>query len=156
MKAVALQGFSAPAYGYVNNNPVNVIDPNGLDTYMCTKPLDALGGANAAGGNRRSGPDVKGNPLYHQYICVEQGGTKTCGGQTQKDGKPFGPGAPSKDTFIPDRCEKVSDKNQCLEDCLLKAFNEPRPFYNPVNVGKGMNCQQWADSTYARCVAACQ
>jgi len=57
---------------YVLNNPINRFDPLGLKSYMCKKPLQAMGGK-----GKRSGPDVWGNPLYHQYYCVERNGVIT-------------------------------------------------------------------------------
>jgi RHS repeat-associated protein len=56
-------------YAYVQNNPINRLVPVGLKSYMCKKPLHAMGGK-----GKRSGPDVWGNPLYHQYYCVERNG----------------------------------------------------------------------------------
>jgi RHS repeat-associated protein len=70
-------------FPYAGNSPTIVIDPMGLKTFMCMKPLDALGGT-----GRRSGPDIWGNPFYHQYICVaSSNGTIVCGGQ-DRVGKP--------------------------------------------------------------------
>ncbi|HAX1953570.1 TPA: hypothetical protein JXT30_005856, partial [Escherichia coli] len=55
------------------------------------------------GTGERSGPDIWGNPFYHQYLCVPDGkGDYTCGGQDQRgeskgDGL-WGPGKASNDT----------------------------------------------------------
>jgi RHS repeat-associated protein len=48
-------------YQYAQN-PLRWADPLGLKTFMCKKPLKAFGGE-----GERSGPDIWGNPLYHQY-----------------------------------------------------------------------------------------
>jgi hypothetical protein len=123
--------------------------------------LDALPGDKTASDNKKSGPDVKGNPLYHQYICVDRDGKKTCGGETEvHGGHPVGPGAPSKDSFVPERCEKVRDKDNCVESCLLLFLNsKDRPYYDVsygfLTNGSGMNCQQWAAETYNYCVQGC-
>ena len=96
-----------------------------------------------------------GNPLYHQYVCVNQGGVVTCGGQdTSKP--PYGPGKPSHDdpSKPRNRCEKVAPDNNCLEKCLLDAFNGPRPQYSLINVG-GSNCQQWSNDILSACQAQC-
>ena len=61
-------------------NPISNIDPLGLETLKCIKPLHSMGGT-----GERSGPDIWGNPFYHQYLCVPDGkGDYTCGGQDQR------------------------------------------------------------------------
>jgi len=79
---------------------------------------DGLGG-----GGARSGPDVWGNPLYHEYICVNQGGVVTCGGLDRAKG-PWGPVKPSDDSMNASRasCKKVAPDNNCFENCLRNAF----------------------------------
>jgi RHS repeat-associated protein len=147
-------GGSANLYSYSDGDPVNDSDPDGLVTYKCTKPLDALGGEKAPKGKRRTGPDVWGNPLYHQFLCVqEKGKTPVCAGLTQENGNPFGPGAKSKDVFIPGRCDVANDDNACLESCLLKKFDEPRPWYGVTGIGT--NCQHWADVVFNDCSRQC-
>ena len=41
---ISFAGGDVNLFRMVLNNPVNWIDPTGLAAYMCTKPLDALGG----------------------------------------------------------------------------------------------------------------
>lgn len=135
-------------YSYVFNRPTVLTDPTGLDAFMCTKPLDVLGGDGT-----RSGPDIWGNPAYHQYICVKDGKTTVCGGQDRQGG-PWSPGKPSKDEFKPDRCEKKDDR-PCMDKCLTQAIQNPnRPKFGLF--GPGTNCQEWAADTYSQCVAQCQ
>jgi hypothetical protein len=146
-------------YSYVNQGPTTRIDPFGLDAYRCKKPLDALTDL-FGGSGERSGPDVPGNPLYHQYICVKVGDTVVCGGQTLQhpEGETpapwdqWGPGAPSKDEFVPDRCEKETG-DSCMDKCLKRAFAEPRPDYGLVF--PGTNCQEWSDDVFDRCKKQC-
>ncbi|MGG7387344.1 RHS repeat-associated core domain-containing protein, partial [Escherichia coli] len=49
-------------------NPISNIDPLGLETLKCIKPLHSMGGT-----GERSVPDIWGNPFYHQYLCVPDG-----------------------------------------------------------------------------------
>jgi hypothetical protein len=134
-------------YAYVDNNPILLADPLGLKTFTCMKPLDALGGS-----GMRSGPDIIGNPLFHKFICVNNGGAVICGGQDRTGGA-FSPGKPSNDHFVPHRCEETAPDNNCLEHCLLNQFSGHRPFYGLV--GPGTNCQEWADDVLSQCKQQC-
>ncbi len=135
-------------YLYADADPVNKSDPLGLDAYMCTKPLDALGGSGS-----RSGPDILGNPFYHKYICVKVGNTTVCGGQDTQ-GSAWSPGRPSTDTFNSDTCVKT-DGRPCMDNCLTNAIRDTsRPRYGLF--GPGTNCQEWADGTYLRCTKQCK
>ena len=149
---ILFSGGDTNLYGYVIGNPINLVDPEGLDTYMCEKPLDALGGKKAPASSRRSGPEIKSNPLYHKYICIEGG---DCGGQTQRNGRPIGPGAKSDDYFVKERCDKVAGKDECLESCLINKFKGERPYYGLINFPGLTNCHKWADDTLEQCVTEC-
>ena len=142
-------------YGYVEGNPLAATDPFGLEIFMCTKPLHALGGTGL-----RTGPDIPGNPLYHQFICVPDGnGGTSCGGQDRAKG-PFGPGKPSDDKYDEKQCKKVDD-DKCVEQCSLRKISDPnRPNYwlfggGGRNAGS-YNCQQWADKALRDCQAECR
>jgi hypothetical protein len=158
--SVAAEASSSPAYSYAGNNPIAFFDSTGLATYMCTKPLERFG---PLGGNgRRSGPDIPGNPLYHQYLCVTRPGQPPrCNGQMARGGY-FGPGAPTDsmgDSFSPDRCTLINKDNWCMDYCVMNGMAEPRPYYSliPVLPHKGgRNCQGWADDLKKRCVDACK
>ena len=134
-------------YAYVANNPVLWIDPFGLRTFTCKKPLDAIGGSGL-----RSGPDIPGNPLFHEFLCVKNGDAVTCGGQ-DRTGGPFSPGKPSDDKFVPQQCDEIAPDNDCLEQCLIDAFSAQRPFYGLT--GPGTNCQEWAGYVLSRCKRQC-
>jgi RHS repeat-associated protein len=134
-------------YSYVLNNPINWVDPMGLKTYRCRRPLAAMGGS-----GQRSGPDISVNPLFHQYLCVEKNGVMTCGGQTSQNGRLYGPGAPSNDVFDESSCEIIGI-NRCIDDCLLDRFNNQRPYYGLA--GPGTNCQEWSDDQFQSCLKSC-
>ena len=133
-------------YSYVFNRPTVLSDLLGLDAFMCTKPLHALGGA----GEWLYGHDAP--LLYHQYICVKNGKATVCGGQ-DRSGGPYSPGTPSKDVMEVGRCEKKDDR-PCMDKCLTDAIKNPRrPYYGLI--GPGTNCQEWANETYSQCVTQC-
>jgi hypothetical protein len=136
-------------YGYVWQNPAGLADPLGLATFMCTRPLQKLPDA-----GRKSGPESRLNPLYHQYICIRNGEVTECGGLT---GPLYGHGrssSPQDDFFTPNFCEEVEPDNLCIERCLTRNFGEPRPFYGLA--GPGTNCQEWADDRLLACRIVCR
>ena len=142
---IGFEGGDYNLYVYVKNNSVNYTDPEGLKTYMCKKFLHALGGK-----GQRTGPDIWGNPLYHQYICIiTPNGREICGGQDRQGG-PWSKGTPSADTYSPTYCTQTDPENECLEQCLIAAILSPkRPWYGLF--GPGTNCQEWANDTYKTC-----
>jgi RHS repeat-associated protein len=146
---ILFEGGTTNLYEYVNGNPTNLVDPSGLDTYQCTAPLHALGGSGS-----RSGPDVPGNPLYHEYLCVEDddSGESVCGGQ-DRSGGPWSPGRPSNDRFNAGTCRKIEDDSACFDSCVRVAFGQPRPYYGLV--GPGTNCQEWVGEVVAQCQQWC-
>ncbi|EFP2429299.1 RHS repeat protein [Escherichia coli] len=144
-------------------NRISNIDPLGLETLKCIKPLHSMGGT-----GERSGPDIWGNPFYHQYLCVPDGkGDYTCGGQDQRgeskgDGL-WGPGKASNDTKeAAGRCDLVETDNSCVENCLKGKFKEVRPRYSvlpdiftPINLGLFKNCQDWSNDSLETCKMKC-
>ena len=140
-------------YAYADNAPTMFTDPMGLKTFMCKKPLHALGGDGA-----RSGPDVSGNPLYHQYVCISDGkGGFICGGQDQRGQKWYdpinGPGKPSNDKYDPQTCEQKEPDNNCIEQCLARKFAGSRPRYG---IPFGTDCQEWSDDALKDCQKQCK
>jgi RHS repeat-associated protein len=130
-------------YAFVENNSVNRTDPEGLDGFSCMKPLHALGGQ-----GRRSGPDIWGNPLYHQYLCVQIGGKMVCGGQDRR-GNPFwSAGRPSNDTYSEPNCDPFPT-TPAQDQCVADRFKGGRPQYGLL--GPGTNCQEWAREVLHQC-----
>src|SRR6266849_585528 len=85
-----------------------------------------------------------------QRLRTARGGIPECAGLGRVENfpwnrLPWGPGVILKDRFLPSRCDKVANKTDCLEQCLLNVFKQPAPLYNLLNLGKGINCQAWAD-----------
>ncbi|PAN77452.1 hypothetical protein CIW68_02375 [Enterobacter cloacae] len=135
-------------------NPVTHIDPLGLTTYMCMIPLHSLGGSGT-----RSGPDIWGNPLYHQYLCVDDGkGGYVCGGQDRSGGA-FLPGSQGKatnDTWPTGEngtCKQVDDQ-ECVDECVQnRVINKKRPWYQ---IPFGTDCQDWSDEVLESCQKSCR
>ena len=141
-------------YQYANCNPVSKTDPLGLTTYMCQQPLHAFGGTGV-----RSGPDIPGNPLYHQFFCVSDGkGGYICGGQ-DREGSAFFPGSPGKPSndkwpSNADQACQIKDDRQCVDQCVIRKISDPkRPWYaiGPL----GTDCQEWADKALRECRKEC-
>lgn len=145
-------------YLYADGSPVAKTDPMGLATYMCTQPLHALG----ATGRILYTYQPASSPLYHQFIgIIRPNGAVVTGGQDRASG-PWGPGAPSKGDGSPDsgvQCKKAEDDNECIEQCLMKAFSGPRPSYALTLsevTNSGQNCQGWANNTLDQCQRSCK
>jgi RHS repeat-associated protein len=138
-------------YRYVENDPLDGTDPDGLDTYTCTKPLHALGKhAEWAKDN------IQALPLFHQYLCVVQGDKIVCGGQDHAGNGLYSPGKPSDDTMSAGTCGYTSGNNNCFDNCVLARIEDPkRPQYSVQN-WPGTNCQSWADDVVKQCVEQCR
>ena len=144
---IGLASGDINSYAYVFDNPLKSTDPLGLVSYMCTKPLHALG---------KVGEVVYGVSvplLYHQFICVKNGQTTVCGGQ-DREGKPYSNGKPSQDDINNGKCLKIDDR-PCMDRCLEQAIRDPnRPWYGLI--GPGTNCQEWAKDAYSKCMWLCK
>lgn len=122
---------------------------------MCTQPLHALGPLGRFVYSESS-------PLRHQFIgVIRPNGDVITGGQDRADG-PWSHGTPSKGdgTFESGaQCTKVEDDNDCIEKCLMRNFDSPRPEYalefGSITNG-GENCQDWAKKTLDQCQKSCK
>jgi hypothetical protein len=137
---------------------VNLVDPSGLDSFACKVPL----GASQPWSNnqQRSGPNIPGNPLHHDYLCViGKDGKPVCGGL--QPGKPVTglgpvPGAPSIDFYDENKCSPLTKApGSCFEKCVARKIspNAPRP---PYALGPdGITCQGFVDQTIFGCMTEC-
>ncbi|MBN1378540.1 MAG: RHS repeat protein [Gammaproteobacteria bacterium] len=139
-------------YSYVGANPVLYTDPNGLKTYRCTKPLDAVTKKYGKGVSKWAHDNVPA--AYHQYSCVVDASGTTCGGQDRgekdKDGKRKG--KKSRDNKDAGECEETQPDNKCFEDCLKKKWEGSRPNYG---IPFGTDCQEYDDNVNQTCRTEC-
>ncbi|MGV8081726.1 MAG: RHS repeat-associated core domain-containing protein [Syntrophales bacterium] len=140
---IGFAGGDVNPYSYVSNNPVNAIDPLGLETMMCRRRLKIL-------------PFMKG-PFFHQYICTGNARRGySCKGFTLRESVHIfnSPGMIDNDRYNPDQCETVEADNACIENCIDKQFALPPPNYS-IHLLKGENCQTYANSVYGYCRTKC-
>ena len=142
-------------YSYVEANPVSNVDPLGLETYMCSRPIDGFQG-------------ISLGPFFHQFLCVlDAKGKVRCGGLGPKNGMSgmFGGTGiiESEKTVSPDQCEKVWDQDQCFEKCVNDDLDKSPPDYD-FRAGRAwlfptkntQQCQTYARAILDRCSAQCR
>ena len=139
-------------YAYVNGSPVNSIDPKGLKTYRCTKPLNAL--KEKFGDKTAKYAQEYAPAAYHQYSCVvdKKTGKTECGGQDHKGSPLYGDGKPSEDTMGAGDCEETEPDNSCFESCLKDEWAKPRPKYG---IPFGTDCQEYDEDVNKSCQKKC-
>jgi RHS repeat-associated protein len=150
---VLFGGGDANLYGYVLTDPLNDTDPTGQATLNCRRPLGP-----------HKVPGTRGKPVrYHEYNCVtDDYGVIVCDSssgdpnwwQPLLDPRPGVPSDPGRDYYHPGSCDLVEeDDNQCVEQCLLNTWYNPRPNYS---IGPlGTDCQEYSQSTLSLCLAYC-
>ncbi|HXO41686.1 MAG TPA: RHS repeat-associated core domain-containing protein, partial [Thermoanaerobaculia bacterium] len=153
-------GGAANLYAYVLSDPVNLTDPNGLDTFDCTINL-----------NSGRNPDLDGHcplGLCHEYLCViDEHSNVTCGGLGPAGGGGSGqtgqewfsrpvPGGNDSRSFNRKHCPLVN-RNKCVDKCVKGLLDDHsgRPDYQMFNWYGGRNCWSWAQDVLAACMMRC-
>ncbi len=134
-------------FTYASNGPVNSIDPNGLETFLCHRPLAIC--------------DKERSIAWHKYICVRDGvtGQMTCSSTTADGGFFFytkGRPTTSKDNdeFDPKNCRSIEKNNPCMDQCVKEKLDRPdRPQYGWP--GPGMDCKEYSDAVIVTCRKQC-
>jgi RHS repeat-associated protein len=143
---IGFAGGDTNLYAYGSNDPANLIDPLGLDAYICQRRLNFTGAP----------PDIC--PFCHEFVCVVRDGATHCFGLTTDSFSPSHPFRTTPGTFEPDTfnnsCKRQSTK-RCVDTCLLGTAEQSAPNYNLVNLFGGMNCQKFASSAVTNCEAKC-
>jgi len=148
-------------FAYVGGDPVNSLDPEGLATYLCRRPIKE-------GYMKGISTSDWWNPFHHEYVCVtDERGRVTCGGFTngKQPGSSGGalpnwfgnPGRPSGEKQSREGqkgsvCTKVHEDDSCVEKCVRKQLaKSDRP---PWVIGLE-DCQSYARRTISNCIQAC-
>lgn len=139
-------------YQYAKNDAVLAIDPQGLETYVCQRPLGGNPGAYA--------PPI----LNHTYVCVgSPSTTMTCGSTTASSGGVLEnvlkgskgvPTTATTDHYDPGACDKRWGEDKCIETCIENELALPnRPWYavGPM----GTDCQEYTSQVVSMCEKRC-
>lgn len=141
---IGLEG-DISTFRYTWGNPLIMLDPNGLQSWTCTRPMRGLPVAVAPS---------------HGFLCTTRiDGSISCGGQGPSCGALQSlagcPGTDGGEEFRADQCRSIDDeKDRCFEDCLLEKFGEDRPRYAAFGP-HGVDCHEWVDDTWYSCSKRC-
>lgn len=139
-------------FGYVNQTPLISIDPFGLETYICTRPLKGAEGLYWL-------PKVN-----HTYVCVGDTQSKMmCGSTTASNdgvwqnivnGSSGRPTKPEDDYYRADSCERRWGQDSCIESCISYELKKPsRPWYAVGSLGT--DCQEYTWDVVYTCEKRC-
>jgi RHS repeat-associated protein len=154
-------------YAYVYDNPLDLVDPKGLDTYICTRPLRATLGFSVGGFTYRKTVSVPVvGPVYHQYVCTwnDVTGKIVCGSigpsgpATRSPARLTGPN--DDDIYDPTRCQLVAPPNSCLEDCIASRLTGDLPLYDyrartRLGTPGSQECQIFTNNIFQSCKQQC-
>ena len=145
-------------YAYVENDPVNWVDKEGLKVWKCKRPLNGLPG------------DFTPPFRNHAYICTTTKDNHiACESTTPSTVKPVGelfyPGTSARPSTYKDgdyyhkkACKEVDIPepwyNGCFEICIetyITMSYRPHFAIGPA----GTDCQEWTDNIILSCQSAC-
>lgn len=145
-----MENGGANLYTYVENNPLRYIDPYGLKTWVCKRPLGGKSGTKG------------GLLLHHSYACVtDSSGSIVCNSTTAGGGSVSDfllsqgqPTSPEDDYYDKDSCSLLEDSNDnCEEQCIIDNWSRTRPEYG---IGpQGTDCQEYTDDVVQGCLRSC-
>ena len=138
-------------YVYVGGNPMTGVDPWGLSSWQCRRPLGEKPEAGLGTGVYR-----------HDYLCVTNPLNPKdirCSSQTSDKPRPWGTTGratrPDEDYYVAENCTKFdNDENMCMEKCIYNRFDRPRPAYSLAGPS-GTNCQEWVSDVRKECENQC-
>ncbi|MFP5387622.1 MAG: RHS repeat domain-containing protein, partial [Bacteriovoracia bacterium] len=119
---IGFRGGDTNLYRYVRNDPVNLVDPSGLDFRICSRPLNM------------SLPDAE--PFKHYYIRFDDGSTISYG--VDENGKP----TELRESRNPkgEKCggniESSKREDELMQKWAQRHYSDP---YNPY----GHNCKSF-------------
>ncbi len=143
---IGFAGGDENLFRYVLNNPLRWIDPDGLSTFICRRPL-------------KKWKKERGT-AFHEYPCVVNPttGKKTCSSTTPKGFFLLFPGRPTTpedgDVYDPKKCREVEPDNICMDSCMEKNMSSSsRPQYGYP--GPGTDCKEYSRDLVENCRKQC-
>jgi uncharacterized protein RhaS with RHS repeats len=131
-------------YAYVNDSPLNYIDPMGLAASVCVRPLN---------------PRVLGSVLmtmnsnwYHEFLCSQTANQSNplCKGLAPDPHKP----SKLQDETTGGICKSIPDPDDCIAKCIQSEWQKPLPEYTEFT-GNGVNCQEYSNNLLSGCMQRC-
>ena len=119
---IGFSGGDVNLFRYVENDPINRVDPSGLDFRICSRPLNM------------SLPNAE--PFKHYFIRMDDGSTISYGVDEKGNPSELQEGPPSKEEKCGGNIESTKKENQMMKDWANKHYSDP---YSPF----GHNCKSF-------------